>query len=205
MLGTLADAQRGITAASREGDQRPEDAPSPSPSLLSALPAEVPFDFDASVFPDSWVLQWVDGFADVPQFTVVPVEPAVSRTYRDELTQCEILLFAGPDSTPLGSSDDDRTLSDAQLDFVLGWGEDAIAEFAFDHTIPQPGQNGSIAARVITGSYEGSSTATAARVIKSQGQAAYVYVSCPGRDATPEFDMLMETGVLALTAAPPSS
>ena len=65
MLGTLADAQRGITAASRECDQRPETpSPSPSPSLLSTMPAEVPFDFDASVFPDSWVLQWVDGLAD---------------------------------------------------------------------------------------------------------------------------------------------
>lgn len=125
--------------------------------------------------------------------------------YRDELTQCDILLFAGPDSTPLSSSGDDRAPSDAQLDSFLGWGKDAIAEFAFDHTIPQPGQNGTIAARVITGSYEGTSTATAARVIKSQKQAAYVYVSCPGADATPEFDMLMGTGLLALTAATPSN
>ena len=171
------------------------------------MPAEVPFDFDASVLPESWVLQWVDGFADVPQFTVVPLDPATNRKgarlYRDELSQCKILLFAGPDSTPLGSSDDDRTLSDGQLVSFLGWGEDAIAEFAFDHTIPQPGQNGSIAVRMITGAYEGTSTATAARVIKSQGQVAYVYVNCPGPDATPEFDMLMGTGLLALTAAPP--
>ena len=166
------------------------------------MPAEVPFDFDASVLPDSWVLQWVDGFAGVPQFTVVSVDPPY-RTYRDELTQCEISLFAGPDSVPLGSSDDDRTLSDAQLDIILGWGEDAITEFAFDHTIPQPGQNGTIAARVITGAYEGSSTVTAARVIKSQGQAAVLYVNCPGPDAKPEFEMLMGSGILALTAAPP--
>lgn len=170
------------------------------------MPPEVPFDFDASVLPDSWVLQWVDGFADLPQFTVLPLPEYASegsRIYRDELTQCEILLFAGPDSTPLNSGDDDRTPSDAQLDSFLGWGKDAIAEFAFDHTIPQPGQNGTIAARVITGAYEGTSTATAARVIKGQGQAAYVYVNCPGPDATPEFDMLMGTGLLAITAAPP--
>ena len=127
--------------------------PSPSPSLLSAMPPEVPFDFDASVLPDSWVLQWVDRFAGVPQFTVVPVEAPGEggRIYLDELTQCDIVLFAGPDSTGFAPHIDDRTRSDAQLNSRSRIGEAAVAEFAIDHIVPQPGQNGSIAVRLILG------------------------------------------------------
>ena len=171
------------------------------------MPAEVPFDFDASVLPDSWVLQWVDQFAGVPQFTVVPPETGTgegSIDYRDELTQCEIIAFAGPDSTPLGSTADDRTLTDTELSRTLSIPEDAIKEFAFDHTISQPDQNGTIAARLITTKFDdGSQSLTAARVIESLGEVAYVWVYCPGGDAESEYDMLMASGLLGLTAAPP--
>lgn len=170
------------------------------------MPPEVPFDYDASVFPDSWVLQWVDQFASLPQFTPVPVEAGLvgSRIYQDELSLCAILLFAGPASTGTSSVLDDRSLSDAQLDGVLEIGLVAVAEFAIDHVIPQPAQNGSIAVRLILGEPgDGTSTATAARVIGSQGQAAFIFISCPEGGATGEFDMLMGTGILALTAAPP--
>ena len=129
-----------------------------------------------------------------PQFTVVPVEAAGEggRIYLDELTQCNIVLFAGPDYTGLAPHIDDRTRSDAQLNSVLDIGEAAVAEFAIDHVVPQPGQNGSIAVRLILGAPgDGTTSATAARVIGSQGQTAFVSVLCPGEDATGEFYMLM--------------
>ena len=186
----------------------PSPSPSPSASLLSTVPAEVPFEFDTSVFPDSWVLQWVDKFANAPQFTPVPLETPVEgmRLYRDELTQCEILLFAGEYFGPIPIGPTDRALSDSGLKVLTDQGDDVISEFAYDHTVPQPDGSGSIAARAIVGAHaEGSSSFATTRVIESRGQEASALIACPGDEASQLYEGLTTSSVLALTIAPPPS
>jgi hypothetical protein len=171
------------------------------------MPTDVPFDFDASIFPDSWDLQWVDNFASAPQFTPIPLETTMEgmRLYQDELTACTILMYGGQYYPPPGVSGD-RVLSDTELKILTGVGDDLISQYATDHTIPQPGENGSIAARSVLGrAGDGSTSFTTARVIESQGQSAFVDINCPGEGAPNLYDVLISGGLLTLTMAPPPS
>ena len=125
------------------------------------------------------------------------------RQFHDEMSQCDILLFAGPDYSGVDPSLGDRAMSDALLDSIIGIGPEAVAQLARDMSIPQSTPDASVAARALVGAPDdGSSSVMAARVIGNQEQAAFVLVTCPGGDATNEYEVLTGGGLIALTASP---
>ena len=168
------------------------------------LPAEVPFDAAAGIYPQSWELQWNDPFAADSRYSETVSDDANGyHAYVDGVTGCETILFAGGNEQ-LDPTADDRYLSDDLLAGVNDLSIDRVTRIAVDSGIPQPTPDGTIAARIVVGEgADGSSAVTTARVIRSHRQGAFVNVMCPpGADAFSELNRLMESRQLALTVVP---